>query len=70
MGFNEERSSHPAPKGATLRVAFYWAIFAFLGYFLGYFLLKMPCRTFCKAFQRRGRYTNPMLELNLIVSST
>ena len=55
MRFNEGHSSHPAPKGAALRVTFYWAIFAFLGYFLGYFLLKMPRRTFCKAFLQRGR---------------
>ena len=58
MGFNEERSSHPAPKGATLRVTFYWAIFAFLGHFLGHFLPKIPHRTLCKGFRRRGRDSN------------
>ena len=40
-----------SPKGADLRAPFFSSVFRFLGHFL----LKMPCRVFCKAFQRRGQ---------------
>jgi len=49
-----------SPKGADLRAPYFSFKNRFLGYFWGYVLLKMPCRVFCKAFQRRdGRDSAP-----------
>ena len=39
---------------SRLASTFFSSDFRFLGHCFGILLLKMPCRVFCKAFQRRG----------------
>jgi len=51
----EVSNLNPSPKGADLRAPFFSSDFRFLGHFLGHYLRKIPHRTLCKGYWRRGR---------------